>query len=420
MSKFHYFVLQLRTKLWLKPALTGFGAVAWVEIAWICGRLYEFHSTFEIDPDVLLSLLKILASSMLTVAIFAVSAMVAAFASVTTTATPRATRIVMQDRSSQNALAAFLSAFIYAIVALVALSTIHYGSLGRLMLFGGYLFIIGWVLFGFVRWVDQISKLGRMQDTIDRVEAACLTTFKDPLITGTLGARALTPNILEGETLFDSKIGYLQHLDVAQINEVAAELETVIRVLVRPGAFIDRSRPLVLVAGIAPLDDSQREKILRAFTIGDQRHMEADPRLGLLMLAEIADRALSPAVNDPGTAISVISSQIRLLSHWVDVTSEDCDCKYLNVEVSSLDARDLLDDSFTPISRDGAALFEVGVRLQKALGAIYQLGHRDLAVAAKHHSELALEQAVAKLPTAYHRQRMQEIAAEAFEPREKN
>ena len=107
MSKFRYILLQLRTKLWLKPALTGFGAVLWIELALLSGRIYDFDPPFDIDRDVMLSLLQILASTMLTVAIFAVSAMVAAFASASTTATPRATRIVMQDRSSQNALAAF-------------------------------------------------------------------------------------------------------------------------------------------------------------------------------------------------------------------------------------------------------------------------------------------------------------------------
>jgi uncharacterized membrane protein len=38
------------------------------------------------------------------------------------------------------------------------------------------------------------------------------------------------------------------------------------------------------------------------------------PRFGLITLSEIASRALSPAVNDPGTAIQIISSHVRLFS----------------------------------------------------------------------------------------------------------
>lgn len=414
MSKFRYLLLQLRTKLWIKPALTGLGAVLWVEIALFSSRYDQHEPPLYIDRDVLLSLLQILASTMLTVAIFSVSAMVAAFSSVTTTATPRATRIVMQDRSSQNALAAFLSAFIYAIVALVALSAIPYGPFGRFTLFAGYVFIIGWVLFGFVRWVDKISKLGRMHDTIRRVEDECLDAFQDPLIAGTLGARKAGSDDIEGEPVKGPKIGYIQHIDVADLDEVAEKLGTIIRVLVRPGAFIDRHRPLVVIGGNPKLDDKQREKIVKAFTIGDERHIESDPRFGLLMLSEIGDRALSPAVNDPGTAIAIIGSLIRLLDRWVDATREETGCKFPHVEVPALSAHDLLDDGFTAIARDGAAMFEVGMHLQKALRALHHLGHPDLSAAAELHSKLAFEQAVAKLPTSYHRERVRQVAAEAF------
>jgi uncharacterized membrane protein len=409
-SKFRYILLQLRSKLWLKPALTGFGAVAWIEIALMSSDYTDLEPPFGIEREILLSLLQILASTMLTVAIFAVTAMVAAFSSVSTTASPRATRIVMQDRSTQNALAAFLSAFIYAIVALVALSAIPYGAFGRFTLFGGYVFIVGWVLFSFVRWVDQISKLGRMQDTIQRVEESCQDAFSDPMIAGTLGAKPLGNDTPEGIVLHLGKVGYIQHIDIAEIQEVAKELGTTIHIFVRPGSFIDRNRPLGVLANQKDLEKHHREKLVAAFTIGDERHVEADPHCGLLMLAEIADRALSPAVNDPGTAISVIGTQLRLLTNWVDATREETKCLYPDVEVPPLAAGDLLDDGLTPIARDGAAMFEVGARLQKALGALHRLDHPGLSAAAELHSELALEQAMEKLPTGYHRERMREIA----------
>nr|WP_226895329.1 DUF2254 domain-containing protein [Luteolibacter marinus] len=406
--------------MWIKPALTGLGAAVWIELALLLPRHLHFDPPFEIDRDLLLSLLQILASTMLTVAIFAVSAMVAAFSSVTTTATPRATRIVMQDRSSQNALAAFLSAFIYAIIALVALSAVPYGDLGRFALFVGYVFTVVWVLVSFVRWVDQVSKLGRMNDTIQRVEEACHNAFTDPAVAGTLGAMPATGDDPDGEKLRLSRIGYLQHVDVADLQELAATLETTIRLLVRPGAFIDRNRPVAVIQGGRPLDEEARETFDAAFTIGAERHIESDPRFGLLMLAEIADRALSPAVNDPGTAIAVIGCEIRLLSQWVDASRATGECEYPDVEVPPLHASDLLDDGFMPISRDGAAMFEVGTRLQKAFRALHDLGHPGLAAAARVHSRLALEQALEKLPTAHHRDQLRELAGRAFPPQEED
>jgi uncharacterized membrane protein len=50
------------------------------------------------------------------------------------------------------------------------------------------------------------------------------------------------------------------------------------------------------------------------FYIGDMRYFEEDPRFGLITLSENCQQALSPAVNDPGTAIQIISSHIKIVS----------------------------------------------------------------------------------------------------------
>ncbi len=410
MSKIRYLLIQLRTKLWIKPALTGFAAVLWVQLALVANRYLPYDALFNVEQDMLLSLLKILASTMLTVAIFAVSAMVAAFGLVATTATPRATRLVMQDSSTQNTLAAFLSAFIYAIVALVAVSAIPYGKFGRMTLFIGYVLIVVWVLVSFVRWVDKISKLGRVHDTIRRVEDACRRAIENPAVAGTYGAREATGDDPDGMRILSKEIGYLQYIDMEEIQEFAKAAGTRVRLLARPGSFMDRTRPLAIVADKRELGDKEMKKLHEAFTVGEQRHVESDPRCGLLMLAEIADRALSPGINDPGTAIDAIGSQVRLLSIWVDATRETPESEYDLVEISPLHAGDLMEDGFTAISRDGAGMFEVGVRLQKAFRSLIDLGHPGLTAAARLHSRLALEQALEKLPTSFHRERLKQLA----------
>jgi uncharacterized membrane protein len=55
-----------------------------------------------------------------------------------------------------------------------------------------------------------------------------------------------------------------------------------------------------------------------AFVIGNMRYFHEDPRFGLITLSEIASRAYIPAVNDPGTAIQIISSHVRLFSLWAE------------------------------------------------------------------------------------------------------
>ena len=410
MTKTEYLLRELRTSLWVKPSIMGIAAVTWVSISYSGDYFLPDKMKVEIEPAILTNLLGIMASTMLTVATFSVAAMVSAFAAVSTTATPRATRIVMQDKSTQNSLTAFLAAFIYAIIALVAISIVNYYPGGRILLFVGYCIMVGWVLVSFVRWVDRVSKLGRMGDTLERVQEACREAFSSPEAMGTLGAKRASDEKISGTRITSDVIGYVQNIDVAALDEIAEELDTTIRILERPGAFVDPEDALVVIADRQDLDEAIIKKINDAFHLGDARRVGSDPRFGMILLSEIADRALSPAVNDPGTAIAVLGIQIRLMETWSKHPHEDAEVKYPNVEVSPLDPEDLMDDAFTAISRDGAAMYEVGARIQKSLAVLSRLGNADLSKAARRHSKLALEQANLALVTDTHKEAIAKLA----------
>lgn len=419
MTKTEYLLRELRSSLWIKPSIMGAAAVTWVTLSYKGGELLPDEMKVEVEREILINLLGIMASTMLTVATFSVAAMVSAFAAVSTTATPRATRIVMQDKSAQNSLTAFLAAFIYAIVALVALAIgntygseglNYYGAGGRLLLFAGFCGMVLWVLVSFIRWVDRVSKLGRMGDTLEHVEEACREAFGSAETMGTLGAKKAGGDAPTGAGIKASVIGYVQNIDIAGLDEIAEKLGTSIRVLERPGAFVDPYDSLVVVAGKENLDDETVESIRDCFQLGDTRRVGSDPRFGMILLSEIADRALSPAVNDPGTAIAVLGIQIRLMQSWSSNHHEGTEVKYENIEVTPLDPEDLLDDAFTAISRDGAGMYEVGARIQKSLAVLARFGNESLSVAARRHSQLALEQAQRSLPTESHKEIVRKLA----------
>ncbi|NOT43585.1 MAG: DUF2254 domain-containing protein, partial [Acidobacteria bacterium] len=163
-----------------------------------------------------------------------------------------------------------------------------------------------------------------------------------------------------------------------------------------PGTFVGPGRPLARIvpagAGLEPA------AVARAFSVGRDRAFDDDPRFGLVVLSEIAARALSPAVNDPGTAIQVLSAHVRLLTVWSEAANPPdeatrAEVVFDRVEVPTLSVDDLLDDAFTPIARDGAGTVEVAVRLQKALGILAATGDAALRSAALRHQRIALARA---------------------------
>jgi uncharacterized membrane protein len=158
-----------------------------------------------------------------------------------------------------------------------------------------------------------------------------------------------------------------------------------------PGTFVTPDRPLAYVLDQGA--EMKGEPVTQAFMIGGQRVFDDDPRFGLVVLSEIAGRALSPGVNDPGTAIDIIGTLVRIFALWIraekdrEASAPDFD----RVEVPEVSVRDLFDDAFTATARDGAGTIEVAIRLQKALSSLASLGDAAVREAAIDHARMALK-----------------------------
>jgi uncharacterized membrane protein len=169
------------------------------------------------------------------------------------------------------------------------------------------------------------------------------------------------------------------------LQDKAEELGCQIYLAVLPGAFVHPATVLAYVLGDLPEDIS---KITHAFTIGDTRSFEQDPRFGLSVLSEIAERALSPAVNDPGTAIDILGRALRLFAPLA--AHRDPALMFPRIWVPPLTLSDMMDDIFPPIARDGATIFAVQIRLQKTLLALAQIAPSRFSSLAQHHSAMAI------------------------------
>lgn len=386
---------RLREQLWFKPACWGVGAVAVALGAVLANDVVPDGSLPDVSQETLQGLLTIIASSMLAVSTFSLSILVQAFSSAAGSATPRALRVIMADDNAQTAVATFIAAFIYAMIALLALGLGYYGATGRFVLLLFTILVVVQVIVMLIRWIRTLSRLGRMGHTVEKVEAAASAALRAHWRAPTLGALSLPPGTEpHGTPLAAPVTGYVQHLDVAALQQQAQTLQAQLRLCVRPGAFVVRGQPLAAMVGDAGRTVSPQTEQTRALhaaiEIGPDRNFEQDPRFGLLVLCEIGQRALSPAVNDPGSAIMVGGAITRVLvDSWFeaqgrladqDVVAEHvCD----RVFVPLIDDADLVRDGFSPLQRDAAGAVEVHTRLIKLLEAIAEATGGGLAVEAR-------------------------------------
>ena len=354
------------------------------------------------------SRLSIMASSMLVIATFAVGSMVAAYASASTGATSRSIPLVIADDVTQNALSTFIGAFIFSIVSLIAIQNGMFESAGRFAIF--VLTLLVFVVFAiviitFVRWMGRIARLGREVNTIEQVEKAASEALDRRRHAPTLGALTAPPHLVKGNgvSVFSSTVGYVQHIDLEALQSSAESLNCRVMVTALPGTFVHTHLPLLRIEGCAEerieaCEGFEPDAFFSAFTISSNRTFEDDPRFGLLALSEIADKAFSPGINAPGTAINVIGTLLRLFTLWQSpLEQEELQAiTYDRVPVPKIMVDDLFDDAFTAIARDGAGMIEASIRLQKAFRALAETNEPRMVAAAKNsrraltYSETAL------------------------------
>jgi len=363
-----WLILRAGRQIWFRAAAISAAGVLVAASAGPLARLIPYHFTGDIGQNSVDTVLQIIASSMLAVTTFSLTAMVSAYSSATQLATPRATQLLISDRTSQNALSTFLGAFVFAVVGVIGLQTELYGGQGRVVLLIATVALIALVVVTLLRWIGHLASFGRMADVIDRVEdAACAAVSayaRDPHG----GGRPPVPVPPHAWALAPDRIGYVTHVDVEALGKAARRHGLICHVEALPGTLVHAARPLMHVQGPPP-DDEGRAALVKAFTVERHRNFDHDPRLGLIALAEIAGRALSPATNDPGTAVEVLNALLRTLSRLSEAP-DPCGEDRPPVHVPSEPGEALMRDGFVAIVRDGAGEEEVAMRAFKVLAAI--------------------------------------------------
>jgi uncharacterized membrane protein len=424
-------------RLWVVPMLTALLAVGlafaakWVGSFWLATRLPDIQ-TETIDD-----LLTVITSSMLAVATFSLGILVSALSSSATSATPRATELLMGDDDTRGVIGVFMASFTYAVVAKTALGVGYYDVPGRFVLFVSTLAVLAYVVFRLLLWVKTLSTLGRMNDTVARIERVSRKTLKAHVKRPRLGAGVPpdTPHIgtHTGTAIRAQDTGYLCHLDMSGLQDVASKADCTLHVHVRPGSFVGPDTVLA-TASRYKIPMSMREvnsneappapdaKAVRdCFVLSTTRSYDQDPRFCLIVLSEVALRALSPAVNDPGTAIGVLATLTKLVVEvdraMVEQASEAeaAGIEFDRLTLPDLNIRTLVADSFAPIARDGAGMLEVSVSLQKMLALIARNASEPLALEARLQSRQAMERGLAALSHPDDRRQLQALRERLFD-----
>ena len=117
--------------------------------------------------------------------------------------------------------------------------------------------------------------------------------------------------------VLNEQAGYIRYIDMNRFLQLASGYKVRIEIFRRIGHFVPAGVRLFTVFGRDRLGSALVDELRRAFGIGPTRTMQQDAEFGVIQIVDIALKAISPAVNDPSTAISCIDQLSEILIYWL-------------------------------------------------------------------------------------------------------
>jgi uncharacterized membrane protein len=220
---------------------------------------------------------------------------------------PRLVLWIARDPVMSHALGIFTATFLYAIAALVGVDRSGSGRVPLISTVAVAVLLLASVGM-FIALIQRIGllQINRMLVFTGDQGRKVITAVYPPLDSGAAVTRPEEFRKLpRAQTLVhDGAPRSVQAVDAAALLNLAKESGGVIEVLAAVGDTVLQSMPLMHVLGARRSIDER--KLRNGIELGEERTFEQDPKYALRLLVDIAIKALSPAVNDPTTAVQAL------------------------------------------------------------------------------------------------------------------
>ena len=341
--------------------------------AWVPKVLFPSHA----DPQVAQVILGGIAASIMTVVsiVFAILLMTLTLASMQFS--PRIIVSFSRDRVTQWTLGIFLGTFSYCMAALPAARSVPYPFSPVATVFGAMVLALACVTL-LLFFIHHISHAISVNFIVDRIAAETEAVIDEIMPR----PRTFPPrmevgftNPLSGEAaVLSVESGYIRFIDTKRLVEMAKSHRVAVQVLRRVGHFAPAGVPLLRVSKPERLSPERRVELARMFDIGPSRTLQQDIEYGVLQIVDIALKAISPAVNDPTTAINCVDQLSRILIRFAD-REAPASVLYdlpgvVRAQIPWIEFDPLLSSAFDQIRHYAKGDIAVSLRLLRGLGDI--------------------------------------------------
>ena len=222
---------------------------------------------------------------------------------------PRLLRNFLRDRPTQMVLSAFVATFAYSAAGLYTVGVANgdrTASFPRLAVTGA-LVLLFLSLFALVYEVHHVAHSMQIDEIMRKVENGTQEVVRS--LPPEPGAATYPQAPPEAAAFRARRSGYIQVVHADRLMAVAARENVHVLLAYRVGDHVVSGSPLAYLwrSDGGPVDAGRFDAAMRdAVRLGFERTLEQDAAFGIRQLVDAASKALSPAVNDPYTAVQAI------------------------------------------------------------------------------------------------------------------
>jgi len=359
----------LENSIWIFPVLSTLAAIGTVRLLHWIELKAGWVSPF--DPETARAVLGTTASALFTGIVFICSALLVAVQLASGQMTPRIIGIVFRDPVAKLSLTILTFTFTFTLAALlriesvVPLLTTHLAAYDCLLSLGVFYYLIdhlGQSLrpSGALR---VVAKMGRKV-----IASVYPRRLADPQ-NGTVVDDAHVVDEQPSATISSSEDGVVLAFDLKGITSLAQRADCVVDLVPQVGDHLARANPVFRIfQGSVPIP---AEVLRQSVAVGQERTLEQDPTFAFRIMVDIASKALSPAINDPTTAVLALD-QIHYLLR--DVGNRDLDTGHVRDATGRLrlvyrtpDWEDFVRLAVTEIRHFGCESIQIARRMRAML-----------------------------------------------------
>ncbi|UUD64558.1 DUF2254 domain-containing protein [Pseudomonas seleniipraecipitans] len=266
-------------------------------------------------------ILATLVTGILSLMVFSFSMVMVVLNNAAASLSPRVIPGLISSKGHQKTLGIYLGSILYA---LLLITTIEQGDTDRVPSLGVLITLaMGITCLGlFVHFIRSISQSIQVEHILNNLYLASLEKLHT--CSSKLAAREQQvswPDDSDWITVNAQRNGYFKALNVSEANTLLRRHQVRMTVMAHRGFFVSEGHPLFRLE--RQLDEDTCQQLLDCFDFFIEEYASNHYFFGCRQMSEIAVKALSPGINDPGTAIKTVDLLSVLLGKRLELGDRD-------------------------------------------------------------------------------------------------